>query len=326
MAFTISVDKDALLAGDRRALAKAITLIESSHPQHRDAAKQLLSELLPYAGNSVRVGISGVPGVGKSTFIEAFGLHLTAEQQRKIAVLAVDPSSPLAGGSILGDKTRMEELSRHPDVFIRPSPSAGALGGTAQTTRETMLLCEAAGFNTILVETVGVGQSEYDVAHMVDFFLVLMMPNAGDDLQGIKRGIMELVDALVINKADGDSLSLAKQSRQHYRNAFHLLRPNEGWQPEVHTCSALEGQGISELWQMLTRYFDWSQQSGEFENKRGQQNLQWMKRLLHNTFEWRLKKNQQLAQQQKMLEEQVSQGLLTPLAAVELLFEQVLTI
>ncbi len=317
-----AIDKQALLSGNRRALAKAITLVESSRPQDREQANQLLSEFLPHAGKSVRLGVSGVPGVGKSTFIESFGLQLV-EQGRKLAVLAVDPSSPLAGGSILGDKTRMEDLSRHADAFIRPSPSAGALGGVAQTTRETMLLCEAAGFDTIIVETVGVGQSEYDVAHMVDFFLVLMMPNAGDDLQGIKRGIMELVDALVINKADGDSLALAKQSRQHYRNAFHLLRASEGWQPEVHTCSALKHQGIAELWQMIERYLEWANQSGHFSNKRSAQNLQWMTQLLHAALDLRLKNNKRFAEQRALLERQVVAGSVTPLGAVEALLETI---
>lgn len=317
-----AIDKSSLLAGDRRALAKAITLVESSRSEDREQARVLLNELLPYAGKSVRLGISGVPGVGKSTFIESFGLHLV-EQGRMLAVLAVDPSSPIAGGSILGDKTRMEDLSRHPDAFIRPSPSAGALGGVAQTTRETMLLCEAAGFDTIIVETVGVGQSEYDVAHMVDFFLVLMMPNAGDDLQGIKRGIMELVDALVINKADGDSVALAKQSLQHYRNAFHLLRPNEGWAPEVQTCSALKRQGIDEVWQMIGRYLEWANQSQHFEAKRASQNLQWMKQLLHAALDLRLKNNRAFSEKRRALEQEVKTGVVTPLSAVELLLAEI---
>ena len=316
------IDKSALLAGNRRALAKAITLVESSRSEDREQARVLLNDLLPHAGKSVRLGISGVPGVGKSTFIESFGLQLV-EQGRKLAVLAVDPSSPLAGGSILGDKTRMEDLSRHPDAFIRPSPSAGALGGVAQTTRETMLLCEAAGFDTIIVETVGVGQSEYDVAHMVDFFLVLMMPNAGDDLQGIKRGIMELVDALVINKADGDSIALAKQSRQHYRNAFHLLRPGDGWTPEVHTCSALKNEGIAELWEMIERYLQWANGSQQFEGKRSAQNLQWMKQLLHAALDLRLKNNKSFSEKRQRLERQVIDGSITPLGAVETLLQSI---
>lgn len=322
---TPSINIEALLSGDRRTLAKAITLVESSRSDDRAQATRLVNNVLPHTGKSIRLGISGVPGVGKSTFIESFGLNLV-EASRKLAVLAVDPSSPLAGGSILGDKTRMEDLSRHSDAFIRPSPSAGALGGVAQTTRETMLLCEAAGFDTIVVETVGVGQSEYDVAHMVDFFLVLMMPNAGDDLQGIKRGIMELVDALVINKADGDSISLAKQSRQHYRNAFHLLRSEDGWKPEVHCCSALNREGIVELWQMIERYFDWSNslESGiRFKQKRSAQNLQWMKQLLHAAMDLQLKNNKSFTAERKRLEAQVLQGQITPLSAVESLLQKI---
>ncbi len=205
-------DLQALLDGNRRALAKAITLVESKLDRHREQAQDILEQVLPHSGNSIRIGITGVPGVGKSTFIEAFGLYLIA-QGKRVAVLAVDPSSPIAGGSILGDKTRMEELSRRDEAFIRPSPAEGKLGGVAQKTRETMLLCEAAGYDVILVETVGVGQSEYQVAGMVDFFMVLMLPGGGDELQGIKKGILELADALVINKADGDSENLANLSR-----------------------------------------------------------------------------------------------------------------
>lgn len=315
------IDCEQLFRGDRRTLAKAITLVESSRPDDRKRANELLNQILPRTGHSLRIGISGVPGVGKSTFIETFGLSLI-EQGRKIAVLAVDPSSPLTGGSILGDKTRMEDLSRHEDAFIRPSPSSGALGGVAQTTRETLLLCEAAGFDTVIVETVGVGQSEYDVAHMVDFFLLLMIPNAGDDLQGIKKGIMELIDALVINKADGDSINLAKQSRQHYRNAFHLLRPQSGWTPEVQTCSSLSRQGIDEVWEMLLRYEQWSQDSGYRQQKRDSQNLQWMQQLVHHGLEARLKNNTELAAVRAQLQQQVLSGERTPLSAAEDLLQR----
>src|SRR5690554_5541424 len=239
----MTIDVDLLLSGNRRALAKAITLIESKRDVDRAKSQELLERILPHSGKSIRVGISGVPGVGKSTFIESFGLYLLS-QGKKLAVLAVDPSSPIAGGSILGDKTRMEYLSREENAFIRPSPSEGALGGVALKTRETMLLCEAAGYDVILVETVGVGQSEYEVASMVDFFLVLMLPNAGDELQGIKKGIMELADALVINKADGESMNYAEQTRRHYQNALHLLRHTSFWTPQVLTCSALKNENI----------------------------------------------------------------------------------
>jgi LAO/AO transport system kinase len=241
------IDLQLLRQGNRRALAKAITLVESKLDSHREQAQLILEQLLPDTGKSIRIGITGIPGVGKSTFIEIFGLYLVA-QGKRVAVLAVDPSSPIAGGSILGDKTRMEELSRSEQAFIRPSPSEGALGGVAQKTRETMLLCEAAGFDVILVETVGVGQSEYQVAGMVDFFMVLMLPNAGDELQGIKKGIVELADALVVNKADGESINLAEQTRRHYENAMHLLRHNSFWTPQVMTCSAREKNNIDTVW------------------------------------------------------------------------------
>ena len=309
-----TIDLNALRDGNRRSLAKAITLIESSRADDREAAQSMLEELLPGTGNSIRIGISGVPGVGKSTFIEAFGLYL-AEQNHNVAVLAVDPSSPLAGGSILGDKTRMELLSRHPQAFIRPSPSSGALGGVAQKTRETILLCEAAGFNIILVETVGVGQSEYDVASMVDFFLLLMIPNAGDELQGIKKGIMELVDALVINKADGESKGMAQQSRQHYQNALHLLRSNEHWDPQVLTCSALHSEGIDAVWRMIESYIAKMRQFDAFEQKRSEQNLAWMKKLMSEVVDWRIKNNPDIERVRKTMEAEVVAGTTTPYAA-----------
>ena len=318
MTISQTLDADALLQGDRRALAKAITLVESSRLQDRAEADQLLNRLLPYAGNSIRLGVSGVPGVGKSTFIESFGLHLL-EQGRKVAVLAVDPSSPVKGGSILGDKTRMEDLSRHPEAYIRPSPSAGMLGGVTQTTRETMILCEAAGFDTVIVETVGVGQSEYDVANMVDFFLLLMMPNAGDDLQGIKKGILELVDALVINKADGDSIRLAEQSAQHYRNAFHLLKPKDDWEVSVKTCSSLTKEGIDDVWLMIKAYEDWSLRQGQKTNKRNTQNLKWMESLLQLALRKQLSNNAPFLAQLKVMQKEVANGERTPLSAVDAL-------
>ncbi|MDP5071718.1 MAG: methylmalonyl Co-A mutase-associated GTPase MeaB, partial [Congregibacter sp.] len=224
------VDVQSILAGNRRALAKAITLTESSLPAHRNQAQALLETLLPHTGRSIRIGISGVPGVGKSTFIESFGLLLLSAGHR-VAVLAVDPSSPLAGGSIMGDKTRMERLSREEHAFIRPTPSGGTLGGVAQKTRETMLLCEAAGYDIIIVETVGVGQSEFQVAGMVDFFMLLMLPGGGDELQGIKKGIVELADALVINKSDGESEGIAAATQSQYQSALSLLRSDAHWTP-----------------------------------------------------------------------------------------------
>lgn len=264
---------DSLLSGDRRALAKCITLIESTRPKDREAADRLIEQALPHAGNSLRIGISGVPGVGKSTFIESFGLHLVKTGKR-VAVLAVDPSSPIAGGSILGDKTRMPELSRSDDAFIRPSPTSGITGGIAQKTRESMLLCEAAGYDMILVETVGVGQAEVEVHGMVDFFLVLMVPNAGDDLQGIKRGITELVDGIVINKADGESIALAMQAKQHYQSAMNLLRgDHEFWKPRVLTCSALEQTNLDEVWSMINEYRVTADKGNHLARKRERQNL-----------------------------------------------------
>ena len=283
----MSISLDALVEGDRRALAKAITLIESSRSDHRAAAQELLGRLLPKTGHSIRIGISGVPGVGKSTFKERFGLLLLALGKR-VAVLAVDPSSPVAGGSILGDKTRMEVLSRSSDAFIRPSPAGRTLGGVAQRTRETLLLCEAAGFDVILVETVGVGQSEHQVAGMVDFFMLLMLPGGGDELQGIKKGILELADALVINKADGDSKALAAQAQQHYQNALHLLSHPSFWTPKVVTCSALEDQGIDSIWTMITDFTALAQANGVWNQQRKQQKQQWLHQLIQEGLQAKL--------------------------------------
>ncbi|MBK8288213.1 MAG: methylmalonyl Co-A mutase-associated GTPase MeaB [Pseudomonadales bacterium] len=314
-----TIDIAALRAGNRRALAKAITLIESKRDDHRAQAQHILESVLPYAGNSMRIGITGVPGVGKSTFIEAFGLYLLG-LGKKVAVLAVDPSSPVAGGSILGDKTRMEELSRRDEAFIRPSPSEGALGGVAHKTRETMLLCEAAGYDVIIVETVGVGQSEYEVASMVDFFLVLMLPNAGDELQGIKRGIMELADGLVVNKADGEGALFAEQTRNHYQNALMLLKHPDYWQPRVVCCSALQNSAIDDVWKMMEDYCIAAETSGEFSGKRARQNVEWMKKLLHEMIDLRLQQNPQVAARLPALNSELVAGLITPYrAARELL-------
>ena len=265
--------------GNRSILAKAITLIESALPKHRNLAQDIIEACLPYSGKSIRIGISGVPGVGKSTFIEAFGKSLT-EQKHKVAVLAIDPSSSRSKGSILGDKTRMEMLSRDKNAFIRPSPSAGSLGGVAQKTRETIILCEAAGFDIILVETVGVGQSETAVHSMVDFFLLLMLSGAGDELQGIKRGIMEMSDALIINKADGDNIDKAKMAKVQYANALHLFPPTpSGWVPQTDTCSAYTGEGIDRVWNIIQDYIKLTQENSYFEENRKQQEVH---RLLEN--------------------------------------------
>jgi LAO/AO transport system kinase len=295
-------DLESLLSGNRRSLAKAITLVESKLTAHREQAQGILEQVLPHSGNSIRIGITGVPGVGKSTFIEAFGLYLI-EQGKRVAVLAVDPSSPIAGGSILGDKTRMEELSRREEAFIRPSPAEGALGGVAQKTRETMLLCEAAGYDVILVETVGVGQSEYQVAGMVDFFMVLMLPGGGDELQGIKKGIMELADALVINKADGDSEKLATMTQRQYTSAMNLLRHTSFWTPRVMTCSALKTINID-------------------QSKRAQQNRDWMHQLVNEMLLLKLSGNSQVKAMLPQLEQEVESQDITAYAAAKRIMDE----
>lgn len=314
------MDIEQIRKGNRRALAKAITLVESKLESHRVLAQEVLEQALPYSGNSIRIGITGIPGVGKSTFIETFGLYLI-EQGKRVAVLAVDPSSPIAGGSILGDKTRMEELSRHDSAFIRPSPSEGALGGVAQKTRETMLLCEAAGYDVILVETVGVGQSEYEVAGMVDFFMVLMLPNAGDELQGIKKGIMELADALVINKADGESLNLATQTKRHYSSAMTLLRHSSFWTPQVLICSAQEKSNIDTIWGMISDYYIDANKNNDFQKKRASQNQEWMDKLLFEMLDLKLKQNPEVKRQMPELHKKVTEGEVTPYNAAKTLID-----
>jgi LAO/AO transport system kinase len=260
-----------ILAGNRTLLSQAITLVESSRQQHHELAQEVISRCLPHAGNSVRIGITGVPGVGKSTFIEAMGTHLTA-LGHQLAVLAIDPSSTRTKGSILGDKTRMEALSVDKNAFIRPSPSSGSLGGVARKTRESIILCEAAGFDVIFVETVGVGQSETTVHGMVDFFLLLMLAGAGDELQGIKRGIMEMADAICINKADGDNQRAAQRARVEYQNALHLFPPTpSGWTPPVQTCSARANTGIGQVWETVQNYLSKTRQNGFFQDKRQEQ-------------------------------------------------------
>ncbi len=267
---------DGILNADISMLSQAVTLIESSLPEHQQIAQQVIEKCLPYAGNSVRLGITGVPGAGKSTFIEALGMHLV-KKNRKLAVLAIDPSSERSKGSILGDKTRMEELSVSKNAFIRPSPSAGSLGGVARKTRETIILCEAAGFDTIFVETVGVGQSETSVHSMVDFFLLIQLAGTGDELQGIKRGIMEMADGIAINKCDGSNTDKAKVARTQYSNALHLFpSPESGWIPEAITCSSIELNGIDEVWNMVERYIEFVKSNLFFESKRISQSKYWM--------------------------------------------------
>lgn len=273
---TVDEYVNSILSGDRVVLSQAVTLVESSLPEHRDKAQAIIEKCLPRAGNSIRVGITGVPGAGKSTSIDSFGMHLL-EKGHKLAVLAIDPSSERSKGSILGDKTRMEKLSVAENAFIRPSPSAGSLGGVARKTRETIVLCEAAGFDYVFVETVGVGQSETAVHSMVDFFLLIQLAGTGDELQGIKRGIMEMADGIVINKADGDNIKKAKMAQRHFANALHLFPlPDSGWTPEVLTYSGFYGLGIEEVWDMVHRYIDFVKANGYFHRKRNEQSKYWM--------------------------------------------------
>jgi len=305
---------DNIRSGNIRAIGKGITLIESRKPEHAEKAAQLLERLLPFTGNSLRIGITGVPGVGKSTFIEAFGSYLTT-QGHKVAVLAVDPSSQITGGSILGDKTRMEELSRNPNAFIRPSPAGETLGGVARRTRETMLLCEAAGYDVVIVETVGVGQSETTVASMVDFFMLLQLAAAGDELQGIKKGVMELADAIIINKADLDRRKTELASQQ-YQNALHILRPkSRNWGVPVMMVSALQNQGVDEVWQMLRQFRSAMQQSGEFAETRRRQAVDWMWALLMDDLKTLFLNHKDVKGIFPQVQEAVSQGITTPAAA-----------
>lgn len=313
-------DPQSILDGNRRALAKAITLTESSLGAHREEAQRLLEALLPHTGNSIRIGISGVPGVGKSTFIESFG-QLLLKAGKRLAVLAVDPSSPVAGGSIMGDKTRMEQLSREDNVFIRPTPSGGTLGGVAQKTRETMLLCEAAGYDVIIVETVGVGQSEFQVAGMVDFFMLLMLPGGGDELQGIKKGIVELADALVINKSDGEGAGIAAATQTQYQSAFSLLRNESHWTPVVMRCSALAKTGLGEVWDTIQSYVASTRESGFFDRQRATQNRQWMQQLVQALLMQRLKESPGVAAALPKLEIDVESQAITPYAAARRVIE-----
>ncbi|MGG4267570.1 methylmalonyl Co-A mutase-associated GTPase MeaB [Peribacillus simplex] len=313
--------KEGILKGERAHLAKGITLIESNASHHFDPAQELLHSILPHTGNSIRIGISGVPGAGKSSFIETFGSYLCA-RGHKVAVLAVDPSSSINGGSILGDKTRMEELARNPRAFIRPSPSEGTLGGVHRKTRETMLLCEAAGFDVILIETVGVGQSEAIVRSMVDFFMLLVLTGAGDELQGMKKGIMELVDGIVVNKADGENIPLAIKTKSEYSRILHFLQPaTKGWAGKAYTCSAITGKGIPELWDVLNEFSDMTKESGVFQERRRMQSKEWLYSLMDHQLKMMFYKNEAVKSHLPILENEVMSGNKTVTTAVKQVFQ-----
>ncbi|MDH4144264.1 MAG: methylmalonyl Co-A mutase-associated GTPase MeaB [Acidimicrobiia bacterium] len=319
----LSVDDyvEGVLAGDRAVLGRAITLVESTNAAHRAQAQELLVRLLPRGGATQRIGVTGVPGVGKSTFIEAFGSMLTGRGHR-VAVLAVDPSSTRSGGSILGDKTRMERLSTDPAAFIRPSPSAGTLGGVARATRESITVVEAAGYDVVLVETVGVGQSETLVAAMVDFFLVLMLPGAGDELQGIKKGILELADLVAVNKADGDNVERARAAAAEYANALHLLAPaSPSWTPSVVTCSASTGDGLDTIWRLVNTHRDAFERSGEWSANRQNQQLRWLWELVEQGLVERLRADPAVAELVPGLEADVRAGTSTPSAAARAILD-----
>lgn len=312
---------EGILRGDRAILARAITVIESELPADSELAARILDAALPHSGGARRVGVTGVPGVGKSTFIDTLGMYLIRERGERVAVLSVDPSSPISGGSILGDKTRMERLAVEESAFIRPSPARGHLGGVARRTRETILLCEAAGFQNVLVETVGVGQSETAVRSMTDFFLLLMLAGAGDELQGIKRGIIEMVDGMAINKADGDNKAKAGRARVEYASALRLfpLGP-ERWQPRVVTCSSLNGEGIAAVWEMVLEHRAHLEASGWFERRRSRQAFDWMRELISLGLEEMFRDDPRVAAQMPQLEDSVRRGTVSPfVAARELL-------
>jgi LAO/AO transport system kinase len=303
-------------------LARAITLIESRLAADSERAAQLLDAILPHTGRSRRVGITGVPGVGKSTFIDALGMHVIRDCGERLAVLTVDPSSPISGGSILGDKTRMERLSAEPHAFIRPSPAGGHLGGVARRTRETILLCEAAGYRNVFIETVGVGQSETAVRSMSDFFLLLMLAGAGDELQGIKRGIIEMIDGMAINKADGDNLKKAERARAEYASALHLFPPSgDGWTPRVLTCSSIKNTGIAEIWQMVLEHEALLGATGRIAERRTLGDLQWMEDLISMGLAELFQAQPNVAERLPSLQRDVREGRITPLAASRELLE-----
>ena len=320
---TLSLDTyvDGIKSGDRTILSRAITLIESTKVEHRELAQDIIEACLPDTGNSIRIGITGVPGVGKSTFIESLGNHII-EQGSKLAVLAIDPSSTRTKGSILGDKTRMETLANSDQAFIRPSPTGGSLGGVARKTRETIYLCEAAGYDTIFIETVGVGQSETAVHSMVDFFLLLMLAGAGDELQGIKRGIMEMADAIAINKVDEATEKAVSQAVREYKNALHLYpETKSGWSPKVTTCSALTEKGIPDIWAMIQDYIQLTKENGYFQENRNRQAKHWMYDTISNRLTEHFYDNPDVKKKQKQIEQKVLAGKLSSFKAAQQLLK-----
>jgi len=313
-----------VLDQNRLMLARTITLIESTLPEHQDIARQIINHLLPHTGKAIRLGITGVPYAGKSTYIESFGTMLT-EMGHKVAVLAIDPSSTRSGGSILGDKTRMEKLAVNPNAFIRPSPASGTLGGVGRNTRETMLVREAAGFDVIIIETVGVGQSETTVASMVDFFLLLMIAGGGDELQGIKKGVLEVADAIVINKADGDNILRAKTARKEYETALHMLMPNSpNWSPPVLTCSALEHTGIDKIWETILDHRAKLTASGEIARKRQSQALDWLHSLLDEGLKQWFYTNPQVKAELTQFVDQIEKHEISPTDAADKLLKHLI--
>jgi LAO/AO transport system kinase len=321
--FHINEYIDGILSSNITYVSKAITLVESTKSEHQEHAQQIINTIIKHSGNSFRLGITGVPGVGKSTFIESFGLEVI-NRGHKLAVLAIDPSSQLSKGSILGDKTRMEQLSIHPKAFIRPSPSSGSLGGVARKTKESIIICEAAGYDYILVETVGVGQSETAVHQLTDFFLLLMLAGAGDELQGIKRGIMEMADGMVITKADGNNLDKAKIARGEYARALHLFPPTESsWIPEVLTCSSTENKGIKEVYDMIDKYKRHTLSNHFFETKRANQTKQWLHQTINDTLIERFYSNQIIKEEILKIEKQLDQNLINPYQAAMDLFKKI---
>ena len=314
---------DGILRGHRTILSQAITLIESNLTEHDDLAQEVVERCLPTSSRSVRIGITGVPGAGKSTFIETFGTMLTRHYGRRLAVLAIDPSSQQSGGSIMGDKTRMEQLSTDPDAFIRPSPSAGTLGGVARKTRESIILCEAAGFDTIIVETVGVGQSETVAHSMVDFFLVLMLAGAGDELQGIKRGIMEMADTIVITKADGNNIQKAEMARVQYKNALHLFPPAPSkWAPRVMTCSSVEKTGITDIWEAIRDYVSVTKSNGWFWERRREQSVTRMHETIIDSLKQSFYTNPDVTAMLPELERKLREGEITSYKPAALLLDK----